>query len=91
MEDRLPDLESLRPEDEGVGVVGISIVKSDGPDATGEASTAASELTVAAEGDGAAEEEGISSSVLGTYTHRFKPSDSFAFLHLLPILSPEAN
>jgi hypothetical protein len=91
LDDRLPDLESLRPEEEGVGVVGMSIVKSAGSDATGEASTAASELT--ADGDGTAEEdeEVISSSVLGTYTHRFNPSESFAFLHLLPILSPVAN
>lgn len=86
-EDRLPDLESLRPEEEGVGVVGISMVKSDGSGATGDGSAAASDLTT--DGDGTAEEdeEEISSRVLGTYTHRFNPSDSFAFLHLLPMLT----
>ena len=34
------------------------------------------------------EEGGESSSVLGTYKHRFNPRATFAFLHLLPIFFP---
>ena len=94
MKDLLPDLERRRPAEVGVGVVGMSapgplalpwsavgvvlaLVAADEEEAAGETSAAVEEPV-----DGGPPS---SSSVRGTYTQRFSPSDIFAFLHLLSI------
>lgn len=77
MEDLLPLLESFKPCEDGVGVVGL-----DEPVAqlAGESRVASDNLSTET-----SEEGGESSSVLGTNTQRFNPSASFTFFHLLPI------
>jgi len=93
LKDLLPDLERRRPPEVGVGVVGMS---APGPLALPWSAVGVVLALVAAEVDeeaagetSAAVEEpvdgGPSSSVRGTYTQRFNPSDIFAFLHLLSI------
>ena len=86
MEDLLELLESLRPCEEGVGVVG---------QCAGESSAASESRSAVAlkpllsakeeEQQEEEEEEEESSRVFGTYKHRFIPKAIFAFLHLLPI------
>lgn len=84
LEDLVPCFDSRRPEDDGVGVVGIAGWQSelrDWGESDGESKTASEYLLpTSMDGD-------ESSRVCGTYTQRFNPRASLAFLHLLPICS----
>lgn len=73
-------LGNRRPEEEGVGVVGMLIRESELRPDVGESGRASETLPAA---DGAV--AGPSSNVLGTQRQIFIPRASFAFLHLLPI------
>ena len=78
----VPCLDNRRPEDDGVGVVGIAGRQSeprDWEESVGESKTASEYLLpTSMDGD-------ESSRVCGTYKQRFNPRASLAFLHLLPI------
>lgn len=75
MDDLTPSLGKRRPEDDGVGVVGIGGRQSEFLAGAGDREDGGSKTDW---------EESSSSSVLGTKRHVFKPSASFTFLHLLP-------